>query len=73
MSARYSCDMCQADIPAEDAERTTRTLSHYIVPYVRASFIEGTPEFPGGCHLCIPCICKVLTEGKPANPDETPF
>lgn len=75
MSAKFSCNICEKPVPAEDGHATVRAMSFYGV-YVSPTAHEGAPPSSGGTHLCITCICKILTEGKrppPSDSDEIPF
>lgn len=75
MSAKFSCNVCMADVPAEDSYNISRTKGFYGV-YLQPTSGEGAPASPGGNHLCITCIVTILKEGKrPPNSDsdEIPF
>jgi hypothetical protein len=75
MSAKYSCNVCNGDVPPEDGHALVRASGFYGV-YLSPTSHEGAPPSPGGHHLCVKCACKILTEGKrplASDSDEIPF
>ena len=62
MSAKYFCDVCEAQMAASDMKRIKRKLGDVeieIMTAYRGCWNNG--------HLCPACILKAVTDGEPSK------
>ena len=63
MSAKYFCDVCEAEMICADHGRLSRKLGD-----VKIEIVTGYKDGTNNGHICHACVLKAVNEGVPTKP-----